>query len=315
MVAAWKHDKVDEALAAKANEIRDRLAKGEDIAKVAGELSLEVKTADKLTRATAGGRPDRRRRQGAFAGPKGSAAVAPGRRRPVQDRPPRHRCRRAALFLRRAGPRPGQSADSSADHQRPAAPNIRPTAKPGRHEAQPDGAAAGDRPGRAATAPDSEAEPMLVEPAAAEFARAYDAGEAQVVWTRLVADLETPVSAMLKLSAGRANCFLLESVEGGAVRGRYSIIGIEPDLIFRAFGAKAEINADPQAGRDRYEPMPEPTLQALRRLIGESRIELPDGLPPMSAGIFGYLGYDMVRADGAAAARPSPTRSASPTRS
>jgi len=62
---------------------------------------------------------------------------------------------------------------------------------------------------------------MLIEPAVSEFARAYDAGEPQVVWTRLVADLETPVSAMLKLSAGRANCFLLESVEGGAVRGRY----------------------------------------------------------------------------------------------
>jgi anthranilate synthase component 1 len=136
---------------------------------------------------------------------------------------------------------------------------------------------------------------MLVEPAEADFARAYEAGESQVVWTRLVADLETPVSAMLKLSAGRANCFLLESVEGGAVRGRYSIIGIEPDLIFRAFGAKAEINADPKGGRERYEPMAEPTLDALRRLIKESRIRLPDVLPPMSAGIFGYLGYDMVR--------------------
>jgi anthranilate synthase component 1 len=136
---------------------------------------------------------------------------------------------------------------------------------------------------------------MLVEPAQADFARTYEAGAPQVVWTRLVADLETPVSAMLKLSAGRANCFLLESVEGGAVRGRYSIIGIEPDLIFRAFGAKAEINADPKAGRDRYEPMVEPTLQALRRIIGESRIRLPESLPPMSAGIFGYLGYDMVR--------------------
>jgi anthranilate synthase component 1 len=136
---------------------------------------------------------------------------------------------------------------------------------------------------------------MLVEPAHADFARAYEAGEAQVVWTRLVADLETPVSAMLKLSAGRANCFLLESVEGGAVRGRYSIIGIEPDLIFRAFGPRAEVNADPKNGRDRYEPMAEPTLHALRRLIRESRIRLPDGLPPMSAGIFGYLGYDMVR--------------------
>ena len=71
---------------------------------------------------------------------------------------------------------------------------------------------------------------MLIEPSADVAARTYDSGKPGVVWTRLVADLETPVSAMLKLSAGRANCFLLESVEGGAVRGRYSIIGFAPDL-------------------------------------------------------------------------------------
>ncbi|MEJ0012878.1 MAG: anthranilate synthase component I [Bauldia sp.] len=136
---------------------------------------------------------------------------------------------------------------------------------------------------------------MLIEPALPEFAARYDAGEAQVVWTRLVADLETPVSAMLKLSAGRKDCFLLESVEGGAVRGRYSIIGIEPDMIFRAFGDRAEINNDPKTSRETYEPMAEPALAAIRRVIGESRIRLPASLPPMAAGVFGYLGYDMVR--------------------
>jgi anthranilate synthase component 1 len=136
---------------------------------------------------------------------------------------------------------------------------------------------------------------MLIEPGLDEFARAYDSGQAQVVWTRLVADLETPVSAMLKLSAGRPNCFLLESVEGGSVRGRYSIIGIEPDLIFRVTGGKAEINRQAASARDRFEPMAEPALEALRAIIAESHIHLPRGLPPMSAGIFGYLGYDMVR--------------------
>jgi anthranilate synthase component 1 len=136
---------------------------------------------------------------------------------------------------------------------------------------------------------------MLIEPALPEFADRYDKGEPQVVWTRLVADLETPVSAMLKLSAGRKDCFLLESVEGGAVRGRYSIIGIEPDMIFRVFGDKAEINTDPKASRDTYTPMAEPALDAIRRVIGESRIRLPAALPPMAAGVFGYLGYDMVR--------------------
>ena len=70
-----------------------------------------------------------------------------------------------------------------------------------------------------------------IEPDFDSFAKAYDAGAPQVAWTRLVADLETPVSAMLKIAHERPNSFLLESVEGGAVRGRYSIIGCEPDLI------------------------------------------------------------------------------------
>ena len=136
---------------------------------------------------------------------------------------------------------------------------------------------------------------MLIEPPAEAFARHHADGVAQVVWTRLVADLETPVSAMLKLSAGRSNCFLLESVEGGAVRGRYSMIGIEPDLIFRTRGAKAEVNRDPKAQPGRFEPMAERSLDALRRVIEESRIDLPEVLPPMAAGVFGYLGYDTVR--------------------
>ncbi|MEM7238797.1 MAG: hypothetical protein AAF501_13380 [Pseudomonadota bacterium] len=94
---------------------------------------------------------------------------------------------------------------------------------------------------------------------------------------------------MLKLSAGAGNCFLLESVEGGAVRGRYSIIGIAPDLVFRAFGGKAEVNNDPKTQPDAFEAMDEPTLQALRRVIQDSHIQLPAELPPMSAGVFGYI--------------------------
>ncbi len=136
---------------------------------------------------------------------------------------------------------------------------------------------------------------MLVEPAVEDFASRYDAGEPQVIWARLVADLETPVSAMLKISSGRRDCFLLESVEGGAVRGRYSIIGIDPDVIFRANGDKAEINRNPSADREAFEPLAKRPLNALRDLIAESRIALPAFLPPMAAGVFGYLGYDMVR--------------------
>jgi anthranilate synthase component 1 len=134
-----------------------------------------------------------------------------------------------------------------------------------------------------------------IEPDFPAFARRYDEGVAQVAWTRLVADLETPVSAMLKLAHERPNSFLLESVEGGATRGRYSIIGCEPDLIWRADGAKAEINRVPQTDLHAFAPSPLPTLASLRALLAESAIALPPELPPMAAGIFGYIGYDTVR--------------------
>ncbi|HVZ53214.1 MAG TPA: anthranilate synthase component I [Pseudolabrys sp.] len=136
---------------------------------------------------------------------------------------------------------------------------------------------------------------MQIEPSEQAFAEKYARGEAQVVWTTLVADLETPVSAYLKLGGGRPTSFLLESVEGGAVRGRYSVIGLDPDLIWRSNGAAAEINRAARAKPEAFAPCAEPPLQALRTLINDSRIVLPDSLPPMAAGVFGYLGYDMVR--------------------
>ncbi|MGC1696852.1 MAG: anthranilate synthase component I, partial [Pseudolabrys sp.] len=136
---------------------------------------------------------------------------------------------------------------------------------------------------------------MQIEPSESAFAEIYGRGQAQVVWTTLVADLETPVSAYLKLGGAKPMSFLLESVEGGAVRGRHSIIGVEPDLIWRTNGAEAEVNRNARIKADAFAPCPEPPLQALRMLLKESRIEMPESLPPMAAGVFGYLGYDMVR--------------------
>jgi anthranilate synthase component 1 len=136
---------------------------------------------------------------------------------------------------------------------------------------------------------------MIVEPHVDGFTTTYDSGKPQVVWTKLVADLETPVSAMLKLADGRANSFLLESVEGGNVRGRYSLIGLKPDLIWRCRGAQAEINRQARFQPDDFIAADKPALESLRELIAESRIDLPRGLPPMASGLFGYFGYDMVR--------------------
>jgi anthranilate synthase component 1 len=136
---------------------------------------------------------------------------------------------------------------------------------------------------------------MPPRPELAEFVASYEAGHPQVVWTSLVADLETPVSAMLKLAEGRPYSFLLESVEGGAVRGRYSAIGLKPDLIWRCSGNRAEINRSARHDLAAFEPSSDDALADLRALIHASRITMPDGLPPIAAGLFGYMGYDAVR--------------------
>jgi len=138
---------------------------------------------------------------------------------------------------------------------------------------------------------------MAIQPDFAAFARAYDAGQGQAVHTRLVADLETPVSAFLKLGAGRDNAFLFESVQGGESRGRYSIIGLKPDLIWRSRDGKAEINRQARGAPDAFVPDTRACdpLASLRALLAETHMSLPAGLPPMAVGVFGYLGYDMVR--------------------
>ena len=136
---------------------------------------------------------------------------------------------------------------------------------------------------------------MTVGPDFTTFAGAYRAGVSQVVSSRLVADLETPVSALLKLAEGAPNSFLFESVEGGATRGRYSFLGFKPDLIWRARGEHAEINREALRDATRFTPCPGKPLDSLRALIAESRMDTPASLPPMAAGLFGFMGYDMVR--------------------
>ncbi len=129
----------------------------------------------------------------------------------------------------------------------------------------------------------------------AEFAQGYEAGRAQIVWRRIVADLDTPVGIYLKLSEGRTNTFLLESVLGGTTRSRYSMIGTEPDMMLRVKDGVPAVNRQVKAAPDAFETIDMPPLEALRMLIAESQADIPEGLPPSSAGMWGYLGYDMVR--------------------
>ena len=127
-----------------------------------------------------------------------------------------------------------------------------------------------------------------------EFVTTFDAGKRQLVHRVLVADTQTPVSAYLKLAGDKPNCFLLESVEGGEIRGRFSVIGLEPDLIWRCRKGQAEINRTPH-DENKFEADSLSPLESLRALMKQS--EMPDtgDLPPMAAGLFGYFSYDMIR--------------------
>jgi anthranilate synthase component 1 len=135
----------------------------------------------------------------------------------------------------------------------------------------------------------------MIEPGFDSFEPGHAAGRTQFVWTRLVDDLETPVSAYLKLSQGRTNCFLFESVEGGAYRGRHSVITLEPDLVWRCRGVQAEIAEGADIAAGRYEPVQGDALDSLRDLVARCRIDLPRGVPRMAGGLFGAFGYDMIR--------------------
>jgi anthranilate synthase component 1 len=128
----------------------------------------------------------------------------------------------------------------------------------------------------------------------ATFASAYDQGRGALAWRVRVADLETPVAAFLKLAHGTPNSFLLESIEGGAARGRYSVIGFAPDLIWRCQDGKVAVNRDALTGGIFVEDT-RPALESLRAAIDGARLDVPAELPPMAGGLVGYLGYDMVR--------------------
>ncbi|UUL84182.1 chorismate-binding protein [Sphingomonas qomolangmaensis] len=119
-------------------------------------------------------------------------------------------------------------------------------------------------------------------------------GRAALVWRRQLADTETPVAAALKLIEPGRGDFLLESVEGGAVRGRHSLIGLAPDLVFRAAGDAAEINRDWLTDREAFAACDGPTLGALRALVAACRADVPPELPRALACLVGYFGYETI---------------------
>ncbi len=140
---------------------------------------------------------------------------------------------------------------------------------------------------------------MVSGPSLDTFEQRYQSGLPQLVFQPVVADLETTVGAMIKLTDNQPYSFMFESVEQGAIKGRYSFIGMQPDLIWRYADAVTQINRQALDDQDRFEACDlgkeQGPLASLKALIAECQIDIPDGLPPMSAGLFGYMGYDMVR--------------------
>lgn len=134
-----------------------------------------------------------------------------------------------------------------------------------------------------------------IAPDRASACSALAAGRRQLIWTRIVADTETPVSAMLKLGREGSGAFLLESVEGGSVRARYSLLGLDPDLVWRARGDSSEINRNWRQDQTAFEPVAGDTLTALRALVAEARADVPPELPAALACLVGYMGYETVR--------------------
>jgi anthranilate synthase component I len=120
---------------------------------------------------------------------------------------------------------------------------------------------------------------MQLSPSFAEFEAGWTVGRNQIVWARLAADLDTPVSLMLKLGDARADTFMLESVTGGEVRGRYSIVGMKPDLVWQCHGQQSRINREARFDRQSFTDLPGHPLQTLRDLLAEGRISSASGRP------------------------------------
>lgn len=132
---------------------------------------------------------------------------------------------------------------------------------------------------------------MNIYPNKTEFINNFNAGKPQLVWHELIADLDTPITASLKLMEDGKPFFLLESIEGGEARGRYSIIGMEPDRVWKCDDKKAEISLNGQ----NFVKSDDDIMTSFRKFNDETNLEIPEELPPMSTGLMGYMGYDSIR--------------------
>ena len=135
----------------------------------------------------------------------------------------------------------------------------------------------------------------MIEPKFQNFKNNYLSKKNQILYKRLAGDLETAVSLMIKLTNNKNNSFLLESVTGGETRGRFSVIGMDPDLIWKCRGKKSKIKRKSEEKFSKFQNCEDAPLDELRKIIDESKIDFPENIPTISAGLFGYIGYDMIK--------------------
>lgn len=133
-------------------------------------------------------------------------------------------------------------------------------------------------------------------PELSTFTERYQQKESQLVWSEVVVDGASPVAVLQALSSADSPVFLLESVVGGERRGRYTLLGVKPDLMLKVEGKQASIaRSDGQFSPKDFTPLDTTPFQALRDEVAAIRMDFPEGLPPLSAGLIGFMSYDTIR--------------------
>lgn len=124
----------------------------------------------------------------------------------------------------------------------------------------------------------------------AAFEKIYNSKQSQLIYKKIISDCITPVSALMQLEGKSEYFSLFESVVGGEKIGRYSIIATNPDVIWKCDGYKAYKNTG-----NGFVVEVQDAFSSLRAFAAESKINIEENLPKMASGIFGFMGYDMVR--------------------
>src|SRR5579884_1032682 len=130
---------------------------------------------------------------------------------------------------------------------------------------------------------------IMISPTFSEFKEKLKLGNLVPVWAEVLADFDTPVSALRKIESGDY-AFLLESVEGGEKWGRYSFLGTEPSVVLRSKGTCIEIVENGKIKRHEGNP-----IDSLRELLSRYHPVVSVDLPRFHGGAVGYFGYDIVR--------------------